>query len=69
MEEADLDELEWMACQQLPPEEDEDFFDDFEVVPPPPDNPPPPGMRFFGKFLDRPKFLHCRVLLMEVCCS
>ncbi|KAG0606534.1 hypothetical protein M758_9G148800 [Ceratodon purpureus] len=41
MEEADLDELEWMACQQFPPEEDEDFYDGYDDVPPP-DDPPRP---------------------------
>ncbi|XP_024380878.1 uncharacterized protein [Physcomitrium patens] len=40
MEEADLDELEWMACQQFPPEEDEDYYDGYEEMPPPPEHPP-----------------------------
>jgi hypothetical protein len=64
MEEADLDELEWMACQQFPPEEDEDLYDGYADVPPPPDD--PPGTFFFGKILGIPKFLHCRVLLIVI---
>ena len=66
MEEADLDELEWMACQQFPPEEDEDFYDGYDDVPPPPDDPPRPGTRVFGKILGRVRFLNwCLVLLLR----
>lgn len=39
-EEADLDELEWMACEQFPADEDADLYDGYADVPPAPDDPP-----------------------------
>ena len=61
MEEADLDELEWMACQQFPPEEDEDFYDGYDNMPPPPDI--PPGTLVSRNILEKPKCLHLKFLL------